>query len=186
MTFNHRSRLALVIVVLGLVGAGLRAQSERSDEASVKGAYLISFMKFSRWAPEAWPAKNGAVTIGVVGDTALLQALSSQSGTFVQGHPVRVRQVERIEDATACQVLFVGRAPATGVDLWAPELARAGVLTVSDRPEDGGTMVITLVPVGDRLAFDVDLDAARQARLELDSQLLRIARKVQGGPRSPR
>lgn len=55
------------------------------------------------------------------------------------------------------------------------------ILTVSDAEDWGGRgIMINLVTRKSRLTFDVNLDAARRAGLDISSRLLRLAHSVNG------
>jgi hypothetical protein len=61
------------------------------------------------------------------------------------------------------------------------ELRQQNILTVSDIDgfcEAGG--MIGLVPIQNRLGFEINLGAVRQAQLTVSSQLLKLARTIHG------
>jgi hypothetical protein len=59
-------------------------------------------------------------------------------------------------------------------------LGGASVLTISDDDEIGHDgSIIALAMDNNRIVFDIDTRAAKQARLVLSSKLLRLARTVQ-------
>ena len=79
--------------------------------------------------------------------------------------------------AQACQVLFI--ADADNLDRELAGLANAPVLTVGD--EEGMAargVMIELIREGPRIAFKINLNAARPAGLTISSQLLKLAREV--------
>ena len=97
----------------------------------------------------------------------------------MRGHRLEIRKIN--DGAVAgCHVLVFDARASNGVrvDPATP------VLTVSDSPKGQHAAgnpdpMIALALHEDRVVFDIDAVAARQARLQLSSQLLRLARSVQ-------
>lgn len=171
---------ALVALVSLAVSAGVLAQATRDND--IKAAYLYNFTKFVEWPASASPAED--FNLCVVGDPDLARALD----TIIAGESVNGRRLRRISPSTsdqvrACQILYVGlRQPGLGARLLRVVRDRP-VLTVgnSDRfAADGGA--IRFVRENDKVRFDVSKDALNRAGLRPSSKLLRVARRVRGGP----
>lgn len=173
--------LAAVMLAMSIDAFSVSAQSAIDNEALVKAAFLINFAKFVQWPVGTTSARFVGC---VLGDAAVLEALSLKSGTVIQGRPLRVRSADDIGDAHECQLLFIGKAVDTDPRVLGAALGRAAVLTVSDRAEDASTAIISFAPANGRLAFNINLTVARLARLEVSSQLLGVARHVSGVARN--
>ena len=161
--------LSLLLLLLGT--AGVRAMAGH-DEAQVRAAFLYNFLKFCSW-PE--PPAAGALVVGTYGQ-APGAALEEVAGKTVGPFAVEVRQVDTLAAARRCQLLFVPVSKRGQLPRLLQGLAGRPVLTVSEADDFarlGG--MIGLVRSGSRLRFEVNLDAARAARLELSSQLLKLA-----------
>ncbi len=158
------------------------------DEYEVKAAFLYNFIHFVTW-PEADAARD-TIVVGIVGADPFGDAIDRLfAGRVPAGRPIVLRRLSTFDDASRCDVLFVG---ATGKRSLAGELRRLRskpVLTVGEQDDfaaAGG--IIRLKTVGDRVRFDVNVAAADSARLQLSSGLLRVAdlvlgRKQAGGAR---
>ena len=125
----------------------------------------------------------------VVPEHPLQGALGKLTGKSVRGHRLEVRRLNDTAVAGCHMVVFGDRAqgPAVHLDPAAP------VLTVADAQKAGhaagasgasgasGTSgaIIALGLHDNRVVFDIDMAAARQAGLQISSQLLRLARSVQ-------
>jgi hypothetical protein len=168
--------LAAVVALCAPRSAACVAVTE-ANEARLKAAFIYNFAAFTEWPSEARGAAGNPVVLGVLGDDELLDAMAETLRTKVlAGRPVIVRGLVDVEDAHGCHVVYVGRRG--GVDL-APtleHLAGEHVLTVGDGVpflRAGGVVCFTVQE--DTLRFQVDMEAARRARLKLSSQLLRLA-----------
>jgi hypothetical protein len=108
----------------------------------------------------------------------MLLALGQLKDKMVNGHRVAVREAGA--PLRNCHVLLLDRGDR---ERWADikrELGGATVLTVSeDEAISVNGAVIALSVDARRVGFDVDLRAARGARLNLSSKLLRLARSAQ-------
>ncbi len=149
------------------------------SQFDVEAAYLYNFAKFVRW-PGSAPGRPLAICIagqnpfgGVLPDLV--------RGEKIDDRPVTVRSIDRAAEAADCSLLFIGANQGRMAKGWIDAVAGRPVLTVSDSPDflaSGG--IIQFVIAGDRVRFQVDLDAAMANHLALSSQLLKVAVKVVG------
>lgn len=154
-------RLAAFLLV-GIASASLASGRElQPNEYQVEAAFLFNFLKFVQWPS---PAGTRPWTICVAGSsdfTAILE--DTVRGKAVNGQPVLVKRVASFADAQNCNIAFA-LAPQPSV----PVLP--GVLTV------GSGAIITFYLDDNQIRFEVRLDAAKAAGLQLSSQLLKLAR----------
>jgi hypothetical protein len=171
----------------GLLGCwlfcgGLVAQ-EKPTEDDVKAAYLFNFGKFVRWSAPAGGAQS--FDICVVGQDGIAQVLQRTTlHEQMDSRPVAVRRLASAADARGCAVLFLGGAEDARIEKDVAALAGADVLTVSDAPrflERGG--MIQFLLENNRVRFAVNLGAVDRTRLQLSSELLKVAVSVTGARR---
>ncbi|MGH6972261.1 MAG: YfiR family protein, partial [Caulobacteraceae bacterium] len=102
-------------------------------------------------------------------------------GHTVNGHPVVVRRLERIDRRPACNVLFVGpsrrQSPAQVLDL----VKGTPILTVTDEGQDVHGGIVHFVVQGGRVRFSIDAALARAGGLALSSKLRSLAIPTRGG-----
>ena len=153
-----------------------------ATEYQVKAAYLLDFGKFVTWPAAAAPKNSEAFSICVLGDDPFGPILDNTvRGEKINGKPVTARRVRTIQQATGCHVLFVSDSGERLSRKTISALNKSGMLTVSDAHgfwENGG--IIQFVYSGNRIRFEVNLDAAREAGITLSSELLKVARAVHG------
>jgi hypothetical protein len=161
----------------GTGGATALAQTAGPDE--LKAAFLYNFGKFVVWPAASLPPEEVFV-IGVLGDDSIEEALRrTVRDKPMHARRIVIRQLRSVEDARACQVLFVSATERAQLPRILESLQGARVLTVSDMDQfvDRGGM-IRLVLDGGRYGFEINLHRVERAGLKMSSQLLKLARRV--------
>jgi hypothetical protein len=165
----------------------VQAQSP-TTEYQVKAAYLLNFGKFVTWPAAPVPARLDAFSICILGEDPFGAVLDSTvRGEKIDGRPVIVRRIRSPREVNACSILYISRSEQGQFRKIASSLDRSGVLSVSDSPDfinQGGAIQFTLT--GNRVRFEVNLDAAQDAGLALSSELLKVASSVHGKARGAR
>lgn len=145
----------------------------------MKAAFVFNFAVFTEW-PAAALANGAPMSLCMYAGNELQSALASLSDKVVNGHKIVVKVLDARASWQACHILVLDGADRK---LWGQikkPLSGANILTVSNESDSGDDgAVITLTIQNNRIGFDVDLNAARQARLTLSSKLLRLARSAQ-------
>ncbi|NOT14438.1 MAG: YfiR family protein [Methylotenera sp.] len=125
------------------------------------------------------PQLNDTINFCVIGEVAQLSALKQYEGRNVSNASVRVKKVETIEEARACEVLFIQTNNQARANELYQALAGFPVLTVAEyRAFAQPAAIILFVQTNNRLAFEVNHTVAVEAQLSLSYKLLRLARKV--------
>lgn len=172
----------LVLLLSGAFCAGNAFAAEESPqnlEQQVKAAFLFKFSGYVEWPQDAFAEPGSPLVIGVAGDDSLAQELGRVvANRTMNGRAVVVRQVRGGDDLAGIQMLFVGRS----------QIARLAELSAHPRPvltvtdiakglEQGS--VINFVTAGNRVRFEVSLDAAKRNTLKIGAPLLSVAMRVQ-------
>jgi hypothetical protein len=153
------------------------ALAQPVPENDLKAAFIFNFAVFTEWPQDAL-AGGAPISLCASSGNPMLLALGQLKDKMVNGHRVAVRAAGA--PLRTCHVLLLDRGDR---ERWADikrELGDATVLTVSeDEAISVNGAVIALSVDARRVGFDVDLRAARGARLNLSSKLLRLARSAQ-------
>ena len=152
--------------------------SERENQ--VRAALLYSLAKFTDWPsvanqPDDEPFKFCVLGEGTFGDV-LVRRLKEKT---LKGRPLEVRQLSSPEEARRCSVLFLIPSEHTVISETLQQLTGLSVLTVGtteDFLEQGG--IVRFVRSRGKLRFEINLRAARDARLQMDARLLKLARRL--------
>lgn len=168
--------LAACLTVASAAGSAAAAPV---PEFELKAAFVYNFALFTDWPADA-QFEAGVLNLCVHPTSAMRPALGSLNDRMIKGRKIAVRQLAAPEGIRACHVFFAGAADRDRWPQIRKALASAPVLTIADDEEIGHDgSIVTLSSEGSRIVFDIDLRAARQARLMLSSKLLRLARSVQ-------
>ena len=185
ITGPHRALafvLSLGLFVAASVIAGSAADTPRQaappvyDEHEVKAAFLYNFARFTKWPANTFAEASSPLRVCVFHDNGFKGALGNLAGKPIGGRPITAVHLAELGEWQDCHVLFIGARAEARMDDITASLARHPVLTVSDAPgfaADHG--IIGLQTVAQRIRFQINVDAARQAGLDLSAQLLSLA-----------
>ena len=184
-----RALLAVLLVLLPIGGA--RAQR---DEAQVKAAYVLNFLRFTEWPQGAAQAADGdAFVLAVVGTREFADTLRgiAREAEKLGQRPVRVRRLDVHGDDPEGLAAALAKAHAVFVQGDSPDdmrtvlqlSERLPVLTIGegeDFARQGG--MLALVPQGTRIVFDANPQAIQSGGLQVSAKVLKLANIV-GTPR---
>ena len=161
-----------------LLSSGSRLYSaETLLEYKVKAVCVLNAARFVSWPASAFETADSPLVIGILGSNPFGSTLQAVvQGETVQQRRIVVRHIGR-EEVASVHILFISHSERDNVEGVLRAVGDANVLTISgiDRfTESGGVLGLTL-PHG-KIRFEVNSDAARRARLKIDSQFLLLAR----------
>lgn len=169
------SRRSLVVAAL-LPGFGAHAQT--LNEARVKAKLALTLARFTQWPSTVFASPADPLVLCVVHRSeTLITAFVELGGQTVAGHPVKVTTVLPTEGP--CHALFVHESAERGGAVALGAVTAQPVLTIGDG--DGFSTrggMVELVNINDAIRLDVNLKVIRTARLDLSSQVLKLARQV--------
>lgn len=181
----RRSRFVLlaaaaVVALHGFVaGSSAQTNAPAASERSVKAAFLYKFTEYVDW-PAQGP-RGDSFTIGVLGSGAFAdELLRMTEDRRVDSRFIRVRRVSSGDGFDDLQVLFVAGDQRGKLGELLSAARGKPILTVTESEgalADGS--VINFTTSGDRVRFEVSLDAAQASRLRLNSRLLAVAQNIQ-------
>jgi hypothetical protein len=167
------------MIVWGLIALPISwAQSPKPTDYDVKAAYLYNFGRFVEWPAKVTTA--GPFNICVLGDDPFGRALDQTLARETIGNrSVAARRISRPEESIDCQILFISSSETHRLNKIIDTLDKSAVLTVSDIPQFAQHRgMIQFVPDGNRVRFEVNLNATQKAGLTLSSELLKVATAV--------
>jgi hypothetical protein len=174
------------LLLLALVWAGanpLSAQAEISREYQIKALFLFNFAQFVQWPSTAFARADEPFRIGVLGDDPFDGFLDDTvRGEKIGGHPLVVERYAGVGDVKDCQILFVSRSESAKMAEILGAMRGKHILTVGDMEgflKSGG--IVRFVTEENKIHFRIDLDAAKDVKLTISSQVLRLAEIVGPG-----
>ena len=176
-------RASLTFMVAALAATTIANTEELSPQAleyRVKAGFLYTFAKYIEWPSEAFATPTNSIVIGILGENPFSKMLDATvDGKTIDGRSIRIQQFRQVDDVQACHVLFISVSEKDRLANIQARLRGRNILTVSDGDgflQNGGQ--IQFVTEDNRVKFDINLEATRQAGLKLDANLLRVARRV--------
>ncbi len=176
--------VVLLLVSLAGMARFAKAQSD-ADEYHVKAAFLFHFAQLVDWPADSLSDADNSLFLCTLGADSFQGALESTvEGKAVGTRIIRVRHLKQPEEAQGCHILFLGKAQSVRIPTLLASLRGAPVLTVGETAGfwGAGGMIYFRVD-GNKVRFDINLDAAESARLKIGSRLLFLAQVVVGGQR---
>jgi len=173
----------LCLLWLALTGAGSLAQDAPLTEADLKAAFLYNFAKFVDWPNDAFASDQSPIVVGIYGDDefiATLRTLLQDKKAHSRGFSVR--KVANGAEARNCQLLFFREPETRKLSVILDSIRRLPILTVGESSEflDLGGM-LNLFFEDKQLRFEVNPGPAETAKLNISSQLMRLAKHVRKG-----
>jgi hypothetical protein len=172
--------LTLGIAMLLWFPAQPLSSAQTASEYQVKAAYLYNFAKFVEWPARDFANPTAPIALCVLDDPSFVSELNRiVKGKAVANHPVSVVPVHTPEQARNCHLLFINSFHDGQARHIVEVLRDTNVLTVGETKgfvEDGG--IINFVLQDDRVQFQVNHKAAKEAGLSISSRLLALARVV--------
>lgn len=179
--------LAIVLICM-LLHSPLEASAqtlEPSDpsEYLIKAGFIYNFAKLVGWPETAFAQANSPIVIGIVGNDPFGAILDRVvDGKTIDGRGFVVKRLKWGKDLKDCNILFVSSSEQAHFDELVQLVKGLPILTIGETPNfprRGGIINFTLED--SRVRFEVNIDAAKQADLNISSRLLSLARIVQDG-----
>ena len=190
-----------IVIFILLAAASLSAQSQddssQNREYKIKAAFLYNFIKFVDWPEESAVADDEAVVMGIIGKDPFGDAFEPVRNKKVKGNDTIIKyyqgfkELKKIEEDDSseyeiivtelrkCHLLFICSSEKDNLVDILNLVKSYNVLTVGETPgmlEANG--IINFLLEENKVRFEINLNAARDSKLTIRSQLLRLARMV--------
>jgi YfiR/HmsC-like len=162
---------------------GANAQSSDSPESSeylIKAGFIYNFAQLVQWPATAFSQEDSPIVIGILGTDpfgAIIDRVIENKK--LAGRTLVVKRLKRGAAVKDCNILFVSSSEAAHLDEVIQSTKGMPILTIGETPGfavRGGIINLTLE--GNRVRFEVNIEAAKQANLNISSRLLALARIV--------
>lgn len=185
---SNRPRLAPAVVMMLLFFGTVciaSAQANSPNEYAVKAAFLFHFAQFVEWPEGAFQDANSPLVYCTIGEDPFQGALDeSLKGKTIEARALQVRHLKDGRDAQGCHVVFIGKTDKRRVTDELTSLGNSPVLTVGETEQflrDNGMIAFCMEE--NKIRFNINLEAAKKAKLKISSRLLTLARTVIGTPK---
>jgi hypothetical protein len=155
--------------------------SDSSKEYLIKAGYIYNFPKLMEWPSNAFPQADSPIVVGVLGTDPFGGTLDKiLQGQKANGRSFVVKHLKWGMDIRDCNILFVASSETAHLDEILHTVKGQPILTIGETPgfaQRGG--IVNFVLEDDKVRFEVNLDAAKQANINISSRLLQLAHVVQ-------
>lgn len=182
----RRRRFIIAVLASLSLAVSVGAQSPEADGSSeylIKAGFIYNFAQLVQWPDAAFPQSDSPIVIGIVGNDPFGATIDSVvQGKKLNGRSLVVKRLRWGKDAREikdCNILFVSSSERERLDEIIQTVKSLPILTIGETPgfaTRGGIINLTLE--GNRVRFEVDIEAAKQANLNISSRLLALARIV--------
>jgi hypothetical protein len=164
-----RAILLLAIVASTLGAASPAMAVEEADR--LKAALIFNILRFVDFTGKT----GGPIRLCLPRDVEARSTLAALNGRASGGRTIAV-QATTGGSTQGCDAIYLGRADAAAIR----QVRRDGLLIIGDGPAFiGAGGMIGLVQLGKQVRFEVNNRVARQHRISISSQLLRLAARIE-------
>jgi len=150
------------------------------EEYQLKAAVVYNFAKFVEWPPQSFTSASDPIAVCILGQNPFGRWLTETlAGRTVGGRPFVIRRASEPQEVGHCQILFVCSSERKRFRVILADVKADGVLTVGDTPGFaalGG--VVNLRLDGETVRMEVNLESAKQKKLQISAKLLSLAQIV--------
>jgi hypothetical protein len=170
------------VCLLAVSTSSRAADTRSSDEYALKAAFLLNFVRYTKWPAAIVPDDKSPIIVAVVGPDPFRNVLDDAfKGKTAGSHPLVVRRFGSFLDIDTCHLLYVAPGETPRLETIATKVAGKSVLLVSDA-EDGvyRGAAIGFAIQDKRVRFTINSKRLKDENLECSSQLLKLAKIVTG------
>jgi len=171
----------LMCAALAIPSGAQSADTSDTSEYLIKAGFTYNFAKLMDWPANAFPQANSPIVIGVMGADPFGGTLDQVlQGKQANGREFVVKHLKWGMDYKDCDILFVSSSESIHVDEILKSVHGLPVLTIGEMPgfaQRGG--IINFILEDNKVRFEVNVDAAKTANINISSRLLSLAKIVQ-------
>ncbi len=177
-------RLAVLLTAWLMTVPAFAADSSALTEYQVKSLCVLNFAKYVEWPTEAFADTNTPITVGCLATGKVLEALKEAAeGKTVSGRKIQIVEAGSPEKWAGCNIIFVNSSERKHLPEILDRLKGQPVLIVGESDQflqQGGA--VNFLRKDGKIRFEINVDAAKAAHLQVSSKLLSLADNVQGKP----
>jgi len=171
--------LSLVGVVAALAAtATLPNSASAATEYEAKANWLVGFATWTTWRAEDFPNQDAPFIFGILGDNPFGKEIGLLKSKTVQKRKVEVKLFKKVEDVSACHILFISSSEKRDLAKTLKALKDRRILTISDVDgfiQEGGVASIVKKqygPVVEKIEPDISKEAIESRKWEFEPPLL--------------
>ena len=167
-------------MILLLLATFSGTASAQYSEYQIKGGWLVSFAKYVTWPDKVFDSDDEPIIIGILGDDPFGEDLDNiVRNRKANGRPIIIRRNNDIRELKGAHIIFFSNSNELTIsEVFKDYNSRKGILTIGDGISNFCELGGIINFRKDRpTTFDLNLEAAIDARLIIHSKLLQLAKK---------
>ena len=172
--------VSLICATLAFPCSAQIVDSGDSSEYLIKAGFIYNFANLMQWPVATFSNPDSPIVIGIIGtDTSGGIIDEVLGGKKVNGRPFAVKHLKRGMDLKGCNIVFVSASETAHLDEILRLVKSLPIVTIGETPsfaQRGG--IINFIVVDDKIRFEVNVEAAKQADISISSRLLALAKIV--------
>lgn len=172
--------IQVIFCIILFTGVSIKsgAQSNEVAEYKVKSVFLYNFTQFIDWPRASFKSPEDPFIIAIAGDDPFGNYLDETvAGEKFGTHPIIIRRYGSLRDIGNCHILYINSGDDDFVRKALNRVSEMNTLTVSDDFNFirlGG--MIRLYKEFNKVRLEINVRAARSARLDISSKLLSVSK----------
>jgi hypothetical protein len=179
-------RLLRPIIAIGIclsmaLGASAQAlDSSDSSEYLIKAGFIYNFAKLVGWPGGAFAQADSPIVIGILGTDPFGGIIDRiLADKKVDARRFVIKRLKWGMEFKDCDILFVGASETVHLEEVIRAVKGLPILTIGETPGFAKRgCIINLIVEDNKVRFEVNLDAAKQADLNVSSRLLALAKII--------
>jgi hypothetical protein len=153
--------------------------ADTKPEDEFKAAYIYHFTKYIQWQDVE---SSETFVIAVIGDSEIITPLREiEKKRMVNSKKIKIVHFQDITDITDCHILFISSLDMEQLSEILEKVKGKNILTISDSTGFASKGVaINFVIIDNKVKFEINSSAYKQAGLKMSSQLLKLAILIEG------
>ena len=167
-----------------ILSYGSDASAQAANEATAKIQFIHYVAQYAIWPKDVLAPQAKRFVLGVLGDNPFGDALEAYfKGKSVKGREFVVKFFKTVEEVKDCHMLFIAASEKNDFAAILDELADTSILTISDTDgflQKNGMIFMFITPKSEitgGLGWDINPEAMKKARLQIDPFFIEKARK---------
>jgi hypothetical protein len=163
------------------LGASAQAlDSSDSSEYLIKAGFIYNFAKLVGWPGNAFAQADSPIVIGILGTDPFGGIIDRiLADKKVDARRFVIKRLKWGMEFKDCDILFVGASEAVHLEEVIRAVKGLPILTIGETPGFARRgCIINLIVEDNKVRFEVNLDAAKQADLNVSSRLLALAKII--------
>ena len=169
----YKSVFALII----LVCSSFSYVSDDDTNAHIKATFIYNFTRYIEWPAEY---KKGSFLIGVLGNTRMLQELTTMKNKTSRGNqPFQIVQYSSVNSISKCHMIFVAASRSHELGLVVNKVKDYKTLIITEKAgliEKGSS--INFVVSNNKQGFEINRSSVKAHGLSMSSNLVAFATVV--------